>query len=127
MADPFTAAVKDWAQKSEVQQTAILHQSLRLLDHATEEATPRKSGNLSNSRTLQSGARVTIDWRTKKFRDPSDAINNAIAGVEVGQTVFLGFRAPYAFKVEKARGFFRLVAQRWAEIVDAAAKSLTRN
>ena len=118
----FEAAVGDWAKKTEVQQTAVLQTSLRLLDDEVAANIPVVTGNLRNSRAVSALGRPTIEWKTKKFRDPSDAINNAIAGVEVGQTAYLGFRAPYAYKVEKAHGFFRLVAQRWKAIADEAAR-----
>lgn len=122
MAASFESAVKDWAQKTAVQQTALLHESLRQLDNEVEANTPVVTGNLRNSRTVSAGGRPAIDWTTKKFRDPSDAINNAIAGVEVGQTAYLGFRAPYAYKIENKRGFMRLAAQRWKAIVDEAVR-----
>jgi hypothetical protein len=122
MADSFSAAVSGWAKKTEVQQSAVLQTSLRLLDEEVAANTPVVTGNLRNSRTVSALGRPTIEWKTKKFRDPSDAINNAIAGVEIGVTAYLGFRAPYAFKVEAKYGFFRLVAQRWSEIADEAAR-----
>lgn len=122
MADTFASAVADWAKKTEVVQTTVLQTSMRLLDEEVVEAVPVVTGNLRNSREVSTVGRTTIDWRTKKFRDPSDQVNNAIAGIEVGKTAFYGFRAPYAFKVEKAHGFFRLVAQRWTDIVNQAAR-----
>jgi hypothetical protein len=124
MADSFSAAVADWSKRTVIAQTAVLQTSLRLLDEEVVATVPVVSGNLRNSRTVSPLGRPSIEWRTKKFRDPSDAINNAIAGVEVGQTAYYGFRAPYAYRVEKARGFFRLVAQRWKEIVGEAARSV---
>ncbi len=118
----FESAVKGWSQKTEVQQTAVLHEALRQLDDTLVEKTPTKSGNLRKSRTLTTGGPPTVDWKVKKFREPSDAINNAIAGVEVGQTAWLGFRAPYAHKIEPKYAMIRLTAQMWAQIVDAAAR-----
>jgi hypothetical protein len=122
MANTFAAAVKDWAQKTEEKQTAVAHQSLRLLDQEVAATVTVKTGNLRNSRQISTSGNVTIDWTTKKFRDPTDAINGAIAGVEMGRTASYGFRAPYAFKIEKVHGFFRLAAQRWSEFVDTAAR-----
>lgn len=120
----FESAVTDWAKKTELQQTAILQASLRMLDEEVVADVPVVTGNLRDSRTVSPLGRPSLDFRTKKFRDPSDAINNAIAGVTIGQTAYYGFRAPYAYKVEKARGFFRLAAQRWSEIVAAAARAV---
>jgi hypothetical protein len=124
MAKKFAAAVADWSKKAEVAQTAVLHQSLRQLDAEIASNVPVVTGNLKNSRTVSALARPAIDWSTKKFRNPDDAINNAIAGVEVGHTAWLGFRAPYAHKIEDKRGFMRLAAQRWRQIVDEAARSI---
>ncbi len=94
MNDTFASDVADWASRTEVKQTAVLHESLRRLDNEIEKDTPVVTGNLRNSRAASSVARPAIEWKTKKFRDPTDAINHAIAGVEVGQTAWLGFRAP---------------------------------
>lgn len=126
MADKFAAAVARWAEKTEVAQTAVLHESLRQLDREIAENTPKVTGNTVNSRTVSALARPTLDFRTKKFRNPDDAINNAIAGVEVGQTAWLGFRAPWAHKLEPKYAMLRLAAQRWRQIVDAAAAAVRR-
>lgn len=125
MAKSFTEAVADFAEKAEIQQTAVLHEALRQLDDEIAENTPVVTGNLKNSRTVSALGRPVVDWKTKNFRDPSDAINNAIAGVEVGRTAWLGFRAPYAHKVEEKRGFLRLAAQRWQQIVESAARAIS--
>lgn len=127
MAQSFEAAVAGWAKKTEVQQTAVLHESLRQLDDTLAEKTPRVSGNLRNSRTLSTLGPPTIDWKVKKFREPSDSINNAIAGVEVGQTAWLGFRAPYAHKIEPKYAMVRLTAQLWRVIVDSAVRVVKGN
>lgn len=124
MADKFAAAVKDWAAKTEIKQTAVLHESVRGLDAEIAENTPVVSGQTRNSRTVSNLGRPAIDWKTKNFRDPSDAINNAIAGIEVGQTAWLGYRAPWAHKLEPKYAMLRLAAQRWSAIVDAAARAV---
>ena len=118
----FASQVKDWVEKTEVQQTTVLHQALRLLDAELAEATPVVTGNLRNSRAVTSLARPRIEWKTKKFRDPSDQISNGIAGVEIGQTAWLGYRAPYAYAIEKKYAFARLAAQRWPVVIDQAAR-----
>lgn len=122
MPEGFAAAVADWADKTEVQQTAVLHQSLRALDGEIAANTPVVTGNLRNSRAVSTLAPPAIDWKAKKFRAPDDAIDNAVAGVEIGQTTWLGFRAPYAHKVEPKYAMLRLAAQRWKQLVDEAAR-----
>jgi hypothetical protein len=118
----FSASVTAWARKTEEQQAAVLHQSLRLLAEEAADNTPEVTGNLKNSRAVSTLGPPTIDWKRKKFSDPSDAINNAIAGVEVGRTAWLGYRAPYAHKIEAKHGFLRLAAQRWRQLVDEAVR-----
>lgn len=124
----FGAQVAAWVSRSEEAQTDILHESLR---HLVDEVTRPKSagghlpvvtGNLGNSVAVSTLGPVTFDWTTKKFRNPSDAVNNAIAGVAVGQTAWIGFRAPYAHKIEVDNGFVRLAAQRWPQIVVEAVR-----
>lgn len=122
MADAFAADVADWEKKCERQQAAVQHEALRLLDAEIFDGTPEVTGNLRNSRAVSTLGPVTVDWRTKKFRDPSDTIDNAIAGSEVGQTVHLGFRAPYAHKVEPKYAMMRLAAQHWPMVVAEAAR-----
>lgn len=119
----FAADIKGWTDKAEVAQTETLHASLRaLVDEVTRSKNeggflPVVTGNLQNSVAVSTLAPITMDWKTKKFRDPSDAVNNAIAGVAVGETAWIGFRAPYAHKSEVDNGFVRLAAQRWPQIV----------
>lgn len=122
MAGRFAADVTKWAAQSEERLAAVWHASLRGLDKEIADNTPVLTGNLRNSRTVSTTGPVAIDWRTKKFRKPEDAINNAIAGAEVGGIAHLGFRAPYAWKNEKRTGFLRLVAQRWGSIVNDAVR-----
>lgn len=125
----FGEQIEIWARKAEAAQTDVLHTALRVL---VEEVTrpknagghlPFLTGNLRNSVAVSTLAPVSIDWTTKKFRDPSDAVNNAIAGVAVGQTVWIGFRAPYAHLREVEHGFVRLAAQRWQQIVDEVMRA----
>jgi hypothetical protein len=128
MTDRFAAQIADWAQKAELAQTDVLHLSIRLL---VEEVTrpesagghlPVVTGNLRNSIAVSTTGPVTFNFTTKKFRDPSDTVNNAIAGIEIGKTAYVGFRAPYAHKREADHAFMRLAAQRWPQIANQAAK-----
>lgn len=126
----FAAAVEAWARKTEELQTDILHAALRLLvDEVTRSKDegghlPIDEGNLRNSVAVSTLAPITYDWTVSKFRDPSDAVNNAVAGVAVGQTAWIGFRAPYAHLREADHGFVRLAAQRWPAIVEEAARAV---
>lgn len=121
MAKEFSAAVADWAKQTEVTQAEVLQESLRQLSAETYDNTPVVTGNTRNSIELSTLGPIKIDWRTKKFRDPSDAINNAAAGVAVGQTSWVGYRAPWAHKLEPKYAMLRLAAQRWGQIVNEVA------
>jgi hypothetical protein len=133
VAGNFAGAIKGWADKTEASQTDILHQALRLL---VEEVTRPKSagghmpyvtGNLAKSVAVSTLGPVTMEFWTKKFRNSADSVNNSIAGVEVGTTAFIGFRAPYTHKAEAENGFIRLAAQRWPQIFDEAVKAKARS
>lgn len=129
MAGGFGSGTGAWAQKTAIDQARILHQSVRGL--VAEVTTPQsagghmpyETGNLQNSVAVSTLGVVTMDFRTKKFRKSADAVDTAIAGIEVGQKAYIGFRAPYAHKAEAKTGFIRLAAQRWPQIVAEAAKT----
>ena len=129
MADDFGAAIARWAKKAEIEQSRVVHQAVSLL---VEEVTrpvsqgghmPVETGNLRNSVAVSSLGPVTVNFRTKKFANPAEQLKTAIAGIEVGQPVWIGFRAPYAEKAEVKYGFVRLAAQKWGGIVAEAIRS----
>lgn len=121
----FSSQVADFVMKAEIKQAAALHESLRRLDKEIYENTPVVTGNTRNSREVSTLGPIVIDWSRKdgkKFREPSDAINNAVAGVEVGDTTWLGYRAPWAHLLEPKYAMLRLAAQRWQQIVNESAR-----
>lgn len=125
----FAEQVAAFTRKAEGLTTDLWHDTLRQL--VEEMTTPKGAGghlpvvtgNLRNSVAVSARFRIEIDWKTKKFRNPADAVNNAIAGVELGETAWVGFRAPYARKVETEHGFLRLAQQRWPQIVDEVVRA----
>lgn len=126
MAGKFASSVSDWANKAEGTQEIILQQSLRALSKETYDNTPVVTGNTRNSVELSTLGPIVIDWKRKKFRPPQDQINNAAAGVKVGQTSWVGFRAPWAHKLEPKYAMLRLAAQRWNELVQHVAATFKR-
>ncbi len=129
MSEQFFAQVLDWTRKTDVKQIDVLQRSIGLL---AEEVTRPESagghmpvikGNLRNSVAVSTSGPVTLDFARKKFSNPAESLKNAIEGVTPGHTAYVGFRAPYAHKVEAKKGFARLAAQRWPMIANAAAKS----
>lgn len=122
MAGSFSSPVERWATETDRRLTDVWHESLRGLDHEMAANVTVVTGNTRNSRAASNSGPIATDFRTKKFRNPDDAINNAIAGADIGGVVHLGFRAPWARKLEAKTAFLRLVAQRWNMIVDGAVR-----
>jgi hypothetical protein len=75
----------------------------------------------------------------QEFADNDGQISLVIAGAQLGETVFLGFQAAYAMRMEygfvgadslgryfnqQGYGFVRLTAQRWPEIVEESARKI---
>lgn len=124
--ETFASKVADWAEKTEIKQTEVLHASLRDLDAEIDSHIPVVTGNTRNSRAVSTLGPPALEWQTKKFRDPADQINNAIAGVAVGEKAWLGLRAPWGQFLEPTYAIMRLSAQRWSQIVDTAVSRLRR-
>lgn len=123
----FSSSVKKWCDKTLLQQAVVLQDSVRQLAHEVGVHVPVVTGNLRNSRTVSASGYPPIDWRTKKFRNPTEEIKTAAAAIKVGTPAYVGMRAPYAHKVEEKKPYMRLAAQRWSQIVDeAAARNRTK-
>lgn len=122
MADvEFSKAVKKWCDKTIMQTEKALQESVRGLADEVAAHVPVVSGNLRNSRTVSPAGYPSINWVTKKFRNPAQEIQNASEEVRVGTPAYVGMRAPYAHIVERKKPYMRLAAQRWSQIVEAAA------
>jgi hypothetical protein len=122
MAGSFAADLARFATETDRLLTDVWHESLRGLDQELAANVKVVSGNTRNSRAVSNSGPIATDFRTKKFRNPDDAINNAIAGAEIGGVAHLGFRAPWARKLEAKTAFVRLAAQKWQAIVAAAVR-----
>lgn len=126
----FDAAVSAWAQKAERRIVGVFREASRIA--AAEMMRPKSagghmpvlSGRLQRSLMASTAAMPQVQWRAKDFPPNESEIAGVIAGAEIGQTIYLGFRAPYAQKAEydEGNGFVRLTAQRWQEIVAEATK-----
>lgn len=122
----FSAQVDKWATETRDRMTEVVRESARgaaasLTDRAK---IPVVSGNLRNSLAASLAGRPAIDWTRKHTFTDLAEVPNVIASAEPGHTIFLGFRAPYAEKVEfgKSGGFWRLTVQRWPQIVEEAVR-----
>lgn len=128
IAGSFTQQVKDFEKKTSEKLTKVIQQSALLL---TDEVTkprgsggllPVISGNLRKSFAASLSGRPSILWKQRNFSDLAN-VPSVISDAQPGHTIFLGFRAPYAERVEfsKNGGFWRAAAQKWTEIVNKAA------
>jgi hypothetical protein len=129
MAKSFGDVVDDWVTKTEVEMQRILQASVRgLVEEVTRPQSeggnlPVVTGNLRNSGAVSTAGPVTYNFVTKKFRNSTESVLNATEKIEPGMSVFIGFQAPYAMKVEEKTAFMRLVAQRWPQIVAEAVNA----
>lgn len=132
MAQPqtFSAAIDKWIDKTEKRVTNVLREAALLVDHTVSLPVagggnlPVVTGNLRRSRAASTIGPPAILWKEKTFSGSDEAIASVIKGAAVGQTVWIGFQAPYAGKAEDKHGFVRLTAQRWPQLVEQAARSL---
>lgn len=122
----FAAQVEAWTAKSERALAEVVRESARgAAEILTDRAKiPVVTGNLRNSLAASLSGPPRIDWtKGHRFTDLSE-VASVLKAAEPGHTIFLGFRAPYAERVEfgKSGGFWRLTIQRWPAIVAEAVK-----
>ncbi|WEA24027.1 hypothetical protein [Rhizobium binxianense] len=135
----FAAQVSEWA-KSEMERSEAVFQTAAQ-EVANEVRTPvaeggrmpLKTGNLRRSLMASTSDMPRIQEGKATFSD--SGIEMVIAGAELGSTIYLGFQAAYAARMnygfvgtdslgrtynQVGYGFVDAVAQRWPQIVTAA-------
>src|SRR5690242_14307759 len=123
MAKGFSAEVEAWVRKTDATMTDVFREASRGVAHEVtlpkDEGghMPVVTGRLRRSLAASLDELPAVQWRAKDFPPNEGQIDAVIEGAEIGQTVFLGFQAPYAQKAERVHGFVRLTAQRWKQIV----------
>lgn len=144
MAGKFTAGMTKWAKKSQDRVEAVFKMASQ--DLANEVRVPKgaggnmpvDTGNLRRSLMASTSAMPSV--KDGKFDQDNDGqISLVIDNAHLGDTIYLGFQAAYARRMEygfvgkdalgrtynqQGNGFVRLAAQRWPAIVRAAAKSI---
>lgn len=126
----FTADVAAFAQKAEGLMQEAFQEAVRLVDQEAAQPEsegghlPVVSGRLRRSRAASTIAMPPILWRQDDFNGSDAAIVAVIETATIGQTVYIGFQAPYAQKVEDKHGMVRLAAQRWPQIVEQAIRNV---
>jgi hypothetical protein len=135
----FAAQVSEWAKAEQERQEAVFQTAAQ--EVANEVRTPVAAGgrmpidtgNLRRSLMASTSAMPTIQEGKTEFQD--SGIEMIIAGAELGETVYLGFQAAYAARMnygfvgtdslgrtynQTGYGFVDAVAQRWPHIVQQA-------
>lgn len=127
MPGTFAATVSKWAQDVEEVHTAVFREaSKRVIE---DMLTPRGSGG---NMPIDTGfLRASLQASTSEMPSlstrgtegatysPDGQVNLVIAGMELGETLFAGFTAIYARRVNYETGylFVELAAAKWQEIV----------
>lgn len=135
----FAAQVSEWCQQVEGAAEAVLQTAAQTVANEVRTAVaeggrmPVKTGNLRRSLMASTSAMPTIKPEQTTFSD--SGLELVIAGAELGSTVYLGFQAAYAARMnfgfvgedslgrvynQTGFGFVDAVAQRWPQIVAAA-------
>lgn len=133
----FSASVSDWVQQSERRMTAVFKQSAQDVILMVKEKSPVDTGFLRASLLASTSAMPLIDPEANNPEGASVGDNDAqvalvIAGAQLGQTIYAGFTAAYARRIEygfkgedslgrtynqEGVGMVRLAAQEWQNIV----------
>lgn len=130
MAKSFSAMVDEWARKTEDRTAEVLRVSVataaEVVSRPQEEGgrLPVVTGNLRRSLAISTIGPPAALWGKKEFDDNSAGIEAVIDSIQVGQTVWLGFQAIYAKKVELDHGFVQMTAQNWPQIVAASVAAV---
>lgn len=144
MANNFSAQVKGWAERTKKAQEHIFRMSVQKL--ADEILLPKErggnmpvdTGNLRRSLLASTSAMPSIrGGEDTPFPDNSGQIALVIAGASATDTLYLGFQAKYALRMEygfvgtdslgrnynqAGNNFVSLAVQKWQQIVDKAVK-----
>lgn len=130
MAKSFSATIEEWARKSEERTAEVFRVSAAtvadVMSRPLEDGgrLPVVTGNLRRSLAASTIGPPTMLWGRRKFEDNSAGIEAVIDSALIGQTIWLGFQAPYAQKVELDNGFMAMTAQHWKQIVEASAQAV---
>ena len=134
MASAFDKQVTAWVRKSEQRLTATYRQSIQDLVEEAQE--PRGSGGNMPKDTgfLQNTGDAALNRLPVGETEPPEGVESftwdaeaallTIAQAQLGDTVYFGWSAVYANRMEELYGFARLAAQNWPQIVNKAARTI---
>lgn len=142
----FAATISEWGRAELDRAEAIFQTAAQTVANEVRNPVaeggrmPVKTGNLRRSLMASTSAMPTVKPEKQTFTD--SGIEMVIAGAGLGSTVYLGFQAAYAARLnygfvgedslgrvynQAGYGFVDAVAQRWPQIVtDAEAKVRSR-
>lgn len=139
----FTAQVKDWTKRTEKAQEHIFKSATQrlvdamLLSRERGGNMPVVTGNLYRSLLASTSAMPSVRAGVQEFPDNSGQVAMTINSANLGDTIYLGFQAAYARRVnygfvgtdslgrtynQSGSNFVGLAAQRWQEFVDDAIR-----
>lgn len=135
----FSAEVSAWASAELERAEAVFQTAAQTVANEVREPVaaggrmPVKTGNLRRSLMASTSSMPTIIEGKQQFTD--NPVELVIAGAELGGTIYLGFQAAYAARMnygfvgqdslgrsynQAGFGFVDAVAQRWPQIVAEA-------
>jgi hypothetical protein len=141
----FAAQVADWVNEVEGAAEAIFKESVQELVATAQSRVPVDTGYMKNSLLGSTAMMPPIDPKAAPVAGSAHPytgteISAVISGLELGQTLWLGYTAAYAARLEygfngidslgrvynqKPLGFVRLAAQDWTNIVQRQSQRLS--
>jgi hypothetical protein len=135
----FAATIGDWAREELERSEAVFQMAAQTVANEVRTSVaeggrmPIDTGNLRRSLMASTAEMPSVKPEQTDFAD--GGVEMVIGGAELGSTVYLGFQAAYALRMEygfvgtdslgrvynqTGFGFVEAVAQRWQQIVNEA-------
>jgi hypothetical protein len=135
MADSFSGQIAKWVEKVESARLEIFHEAAKTIASDMRASKdeggrlPKLTGNLQRSLAASTFSMPPILFKSRKtkgaketeFSGTLEGIFAVIDTATLDQTIWLGFQAPYANKIEQDNAFLRLSVQSWSQIVNDSA------
>lgn len=130
----FAATVGDWCRDVPVALEIVFKESAQELVDQMQMLVPRDTGFLRSSLMASTSAMPTLHRENPGVAVPDDLgeVLLVIAGTDLGDTLYLGYTANYAYHVHAGSGgrtprpWVTIVAQRWNEIVATKAAEVRK-
>lgn len=124
----FSAAVDAWVLKSKKRMEAVFKESAQRVIAEAQKPVGGGGNMPVDTGFLRASIQISVSEmpriKTKSRPDPKAGAGTypapqtfALATVQLGQTLYVGYTASYAGFQENRRGFVRLAAMQWPKIV----------